>query len=56
MQNSIRASRSSPALVSPTSNLWRILRIQELSIPTVYNHKTSGLAGSIEQEKIHIFD
>lgn len=53
---STRATRSIPALVPPTGNSKRILREQELSFGTVYNHKGFEHISDSEREPIQKLD
>lgn len=56
MSNNIRTTQPNPDLVTPTGNPERMLRDQDLSICTVYNHKKPERAGSIERNPIYTLD
>lgn len=47
IKKNIRATRSSPALVTPTCNAELILRGRDLSLRAVYNHENFGSGRSI---------
>lgn len=49
-------TRSNPALVPPTGNRKRILREQEFSYRTDFNHEGSGLVRDDKREEIHTLD
>lgn len=53
MSNNIRAAWLNPARVLPASDPKRILRDHDLSFRAMYNYKSPGRAGSIEQKPIH---